>query len=191
MPIISKGGRRGWKSRVIFLLMYAVLAVGALMMLYPFALMVGGSLCTGYDFDDFAVVPRYLYDDNALAKKRLFDKYGQNSFQSLAFQYGRDSKWINWDDVRAEKDFLRRVYAAEAKKSAAEAEDWFTFKKSIPPAECGLYFEKDLKYYQEFLRKRYHGNIAGLNRKWGRSFNRFEEVRSMVSMLFDQRWYPP
>ena len=191
MPIISKGGRRGWKTLTMITLMYAVLLVGSLSMLYPFALMLGGSLCTGYDFDDFELIPTYLRNDEALLKKRLFDKYGNQNFQSLAFQYKRDSEWINWNDIRIEKDFLQRNYAEEMKLRDEAVADWFDFKKSLPANECGLYFETDVKYYQNFLRALYNGDIASLNRCWGRSFNQFGEVRPMFPMLFEQRYCAP
>ncbi len=201
MPIISKGGRRNWKVRMIYLLMYGTLIAGAVTMVYPFALMVGGSVTTRYDFDDFAVVPRYLYNDDALLKKYLHSKYGQNNFQSLAFLYGRDCEWLNWSDIRAISDFSATVFAAEKTAlphAAVQVGDWQEFKKSVPAKNKGLFFETDNSAYQNSLQRRYlaeYGTeqqaIAALNHKWGRSFTQFAEILPMMSQLYAQRWYPP
>lgn len=201
MAIISKGGRRSWKIRLIYIVMYMILGAGAITMVYPFALMVGGSMTTPYDFDDFAIIPKYLYNDDALLKKYLHSKYGQINFQSFSFLYGKDCEWLNWNDIREVDHFAKNIYETEKvnfSNAPTRIYDWQEFKATIPAEEKGLFFENDRSYYQNFLRMHYmkdgHSEkeaLEELNHNWGRSFNKFEEILPMASRLFEQRWYAP
>jgi multiple sugar transport system permease protein len=76
MPILARVGRRSWKMRVAIALIYVALAVGALTMLYPLALMASGSVRSDADFYRVTPLPEYLFDDRVLWMKYLESKYG-------------------------------------------------------------------------------------------------------------------
>lgn len=69
MPILSPIGRRHWRVRLLIGCIYAVLAMGAVSMVYPFLLMVAGSTKSAVDVADNHLVPRFLVDDDALYRK--------------------------------------------------------------------------------------------------------------------------
>ncbi|HMP77648.1 MAG TPA: carbohydrate ABC transporter permease [Kiritimatiellia bacterium] len=94
MPILHQVGRRAWSGRLLLAGMYALLAFGAVWMVYPFLLMVSGSMKSDLDIRRFDVVPRFLRDDTVLFQKFVEQRYGgQLDWFSAATGYrGRDGK---------------------------------------------------------------------------------------------------
>ncbi len=78
MPIISSIEARSRKGRLLLTVITLVLTLGAATMIYPFLVMVGGALTSEMDAADMRIIPRYLYQDDALYRKFLETKYGQN-----------------------------------------------------------------------------------------------------------------
>src|SRR5436190_5258103 len=77
MPIIATIGRRSAKVRIAHTMMYIVLAIGALSMIYPLLIMLGGSARSEVDFDQLSPLPTYLWADNVLWAKFVQAKYGK------------------------------------------------------------------------------------------------------------------
>lgn len=71
MPIISRIGRKHWRTRLLIAAIYATLSVGAVSMVHPFLLMIAGSTKSAVDTSDTAIVPRFLVDDDALYRKYI------------------------------------------------------------------------------------------------------------------------
>jgi len=57
--------------RVLIWSMYVVLLLGAVTMVYPFALMIAGSTKSDIDTPDAEIIPRFLVDDDALYRKHV------------------------------------------------------------------------------------------------------------------------
>lgn len=76
MPILHQIGRRTWRGRLLLAGMYALLIFGATWMVYPFLLMVSGSMKSDLDIRRFDVVPRFLSDDTLLFQKFIEQRYG-------------------------------------------------------------------------------------------------------------------
>src|SRR5689334_14006167 len=77
MPIIPAIGRKTAKVRIATTMMYIVLAIGALSMIYPLLIMLGGSARSEVDFDQLSPLPTYLWDDGMLWAKYVQAKYGK------------------------------------------------------------------------------------------------------------------
>jgi ABC-type sugar transport system ATPase subunit len=75
MPILSSIQRRSPGGRVLVAVMYAFLIVGAIWMVYPFLLMVSGSVKSDVDVRQFDIFPRYVYDDAMLFRKFEEQRY--------------------------------------------------------------------------------------------------------------------
>ena len=69
---------RSLSARTVYAIIYAVLTAGSVTMVYPFLLMLGASVTTDIDFEDWQVVPAYLTDDAALFRKWMDDRYGDD-----------------------------------------------------------------------------------------------------------------
>lgn len=78
MPIISKVEGRSFKGRLLYAALFAVLSIGGLTMIYPFALMVSGSLRSEMDETDLDLIPSFLVNEVTLYRKFLETKYNQN-----------------------------------------------------------------------------------------------------------------
>ncbi len=217
MPIIAKGGRKNIKIRGILLAMYLILIVGSITMLYPFMLMISSSLTSSFDFDDLVLVPKYLYDNEALMKKYVCDKYGQGQSKDLILSYNMEGKWNNWNDIREDSNFMGKVAANTGNWTPQNRgylkninNDWLEFRKTIPVGEIRLYYDQD-DNYREFLKEKYlklakkkYGAkfdnmpvseqekkaLAVLNQKHGRAYNKFLEILPMKSFLYLQKWFP-
>ena len=59
MPIISKVGSRSVKVRVVYGTIYTLLIVGALTMIYPFMLMISGSMKSEADSVYITPLPKF------------------------------------------------------------------------------------------------------------------------------------
>jgi ABC-type glycerol-3-phosphate transport system permease component len=60
MAVILKTEQRNLASRVIYLIMYVVLAIGGSTMVYPFMVMVSESFKSRVEANDGAIVPTYV-----------------------------------------------------------------------------------------------------------------------------------
>ncbi|HEX7009050.1 MAG TPA: ABC transporter permease subunit [Phycisphaeraceae bacterium] len=75
MPIISRVGNRSIKVRAVYAAVYALLIVGAVSMVYPFLLMLVGSVKSEADFNETQSYPHYWFDDAALFRKYAESKH--------------------------------------------------------------------------------------------------------------------
>src|SRR5260370_34835344 len=78
MPLIPVIGRRQPKMRLLIALLYTVLSLGAITMVYPFVVMIGTSLTSPVDHDEFRPIPAYLRDDAWLFRKYVESKYNED-----------------------------------------------------------------------------------------------------------------
>ena len=62
MGVILESERRGWKARGFLFLIYALLTLGALTMVYPFAVMLTASCSSSYDYARHSPVLDVLFD---------------------------------------------------------------------------------------------------------------------------------
>ena len=71
MPLLTTVGRGSLRSRIIIGSIYTVLIAGSWTMIYPFLLMLAGTTKSWVDTNSAALVPRFLYDDEALYRKHI------------------------------------------------------------------------------------------------------------------------
>lgn len=219
MSIISKGGRKSGKIRLIYAMIYLILIVGTVMMVYPFLLMLSSSLTSPFDFDDLKLIPKYLVSDDALLKKHLFAKYGRENFRRLRLIYHRDRDWSTWNVIREEKNFLERNFSEPAVRYAVHpaacqqlVSDWNAFKQTLPPQDIAVFFPDNYDAYRDFLRNKYlkickqaasdkfstmdndqktAAALRELNSRWQRAFNNFAEILPLKCFPTEQKWAPP
>src|SRR6059058_2234668 len=78
MPLIPTIGRRRPKMRLLIAMLYALLTLGAVTMVYPFVVMLGTSVTSPVDKDEFRPLPAYLRSDRWLYRKYVEAKYNEN-----------------------------------------------------------------------------------------------------------------
>lgn len=211
MPIISKGGRKSLKVRLIFAGIYTFLILGTITMVYPFMLMLSSSVASPFDFADLKIIPKYLSDDNALMKKQMYAKYGRANFRQFRMLYHRDKDWSTWNSVRREKDFIQKnypivssCYKQHPEQCIEEVADWNDFKKTMPAIDINIFFPDNYDAYRDFLKKKYglifsedtneikdKKALAEINKRWQRAFNTFAEILPLKKFLLLQKWFAP
>ena len=111
---------------------YAVLVVGALTMVYPFALMFATATTSQADFDEFQLVPEYWHSEAALFKKYLVDCV---ALPELSVWFGQKG-WFEPRDIRLEQ--LAAVTGKPEAHARTMATDWWTFLDEVCPDEFKL-----------------------------------------------------
>ena len=100
MPIISNIGRNSFKVRLTIGIIYGLLIVGAITMLYPFFLMLSGSVKSTTDINNITPYPRFWFDDTV-----LFQKYAESKYSGLA---GVEITWHSpipiWNQITVPSD---------------------------------------------------------------------------------------
>ena len=118
MAMILKTEKRTPKSLLIYSIFYLLLAVGAVTMVYPFLLMVSGSLTSKIDANDFKMVPAYFTKTEALYQKHVESKYNENLQDYLA---------VSQSGVRS-----FRAVEPPSEFEPQLLDDWSTFLESEP-----------------------------------------------------------
>jgi multiple sugar transport system permease protein len=73
--IISTVGAKHWKPRLAVALIYLVLILGAVTMIYPFLLMLAGSVKSEADADRITPYPEFWFNDHVLFQKYVESKH--------------------------------------------------------------------------------------------------------------------
>ena len=204
MAIILQVSRHSWKTRLLVWFMYALLLAGSVTMIYPFWLMLAGAVSSEYDFNDFRLIPKYLFSDDALLGKTLYERYGRTNFTSLAARYGLMENYYGWSDLRGTEHLLDTLYGKEKellRKSPDSAEkilaDYWDFKKTLPPQEVDPLYPDKPAPFREFLREKYSKEVSTeqelidrINRKWTRAFTTLNTVLPVPGRLYERSWLP-
>ncbi|NQU75234.1 MAG: carbohydrate ABC transporter permease [Planctomycetes bacterium] len=78
MPVISKIGAKSFKVRFVYGCIFLVLIVGAITIIYPFTLMLGGSVKSEADFERASPFPWFWINDTVLFQKYAESKHDRH-----------------------------------------------------------------------------------------------------------------
>ncbi|MCE5239648.1 carbohydrate ABC transporter permease [bacterium] len=188
MPIISDIDRKSAKGRALTAWIYVTLLLGGLTMVYPFAVMLTGSVSNGFDYDRRDPAPRYLWSRQDRFMHMLcayFPPAHRASLRQLR-QYFPDlpEDWSLWSAIGDE----RQASDAWARKQLAllrdpdqrqcletAARDYADFMRDWNVTETILAY--DNRYIAPFLRGRY-GTLAALNQAWQMTIDDFAKVNA-------------
>src|SRR5262245_1953012 len=90
MPILTPLERKSPAARALLGVVYVLLLAGAVTMVYPFLVMIGSSLTSTMDVQEYRVLPRYFGDEAVLFRKHVEEKYGAK-IDLLNALYGSDA----------------------------------------------------------------------------------------------------
>ena len=91
MPILNSIQRRSLSGRTILCAFYLLLIFGAIWMVYPFLMMLGGSVKTEVDYRQPDLIPRFLVNEEMLFRKFQEQRYGRIDL-ALAATRARDAQ---------------------------------------------------------------------------------------------------
>lgn len=168
MPIISKTGRNSLNVKLLIWSFYAILMLGSVTMLYPFMLMVSGTTKSSIDTPDSAMVPTFLYNEEALYRKdteaffneslqmmqAVYDT-GAGSFRHIALPGKGNEKFVSeWQEFLSKNALPFYFYSAAYLRAPVS-------KRVMPLA---------LRNFKSMLYAKCGGDIDKLNREYGTEF---------------------
>ena len=174
MPLFGPVEHRSLGARSWFTSVYVVLTLGSVTMVYPFLLMLGASVTTDLDFEEWRIVPAYLFDDVALYRKWMDDRYG-DQFPA--------ARRIHHSDVVSFR-FLEEIppIDVEAPPIQQRVTDWLECSNTLSD-ELFIAFYRDLRRtrpthqkWTAWLVDKYGGDIGRFNGEFQTVFERFSEV---------------
>jgi len=155
MAVILESERKGWKARVILAVIYSALALGAVTMVYPFAVMVASSFSSAYDYNRHSPMVRAVYDRSDRFVRSIAMRF--RNFPREVYPWAPE-KWHTWEDVAKDQagvtEFARR---ALAERDAEEL--------SVVRDPMALRCDFDARDVPGFLKRKY-GTIDALNTAW-------------------------
>jgi multiple sugar transport system permease protein len=161
MAHIPQVGRSSPKMRLLLATIYVVLTLGGVTTVYPFLVMLGSSVTSEYDADQYPIIPAYLTSQDALYGKFVDDKYN-GDIQTINGMYR--SAYARPFDVRPPTNIDKQA-----------VEKWDKFISNLPQAYklvgfrgiAGQYAPAPmLDRYRDWLRARFHNDIHKLDREY-------------------------
>lgn len=181
MGLVSKVGRKRTASRLAMGTVYLLFCLGAATTLYPFLLMISGSLKGPTDQNDNRLVPAFLsqtdYDIRKPSDLSLLGKY-------LADKYGGDMAAIE----------SARIGSSASSEQVALYERWLS---ELPPDRWTVGFRtapnqitgKLEMRYQDWLRTKYP-SVQDVNQAYGEQNGAFQQVVPPPERWEDRTWKP-
>ncbi|NQT20912.1 MAG: carbohydrate ABC transporter permease [Planctomycetes bacterium] len=125
---------------------YALLCLGAVTMIYPFGMMLTGSVSSRYDYEKYNFLPRFVGNEKKQFAKFLFEKYGEDHFSIFASTYRLDAAHASWRIIAFDEGFVDNEpaeafdgYDARPEIYKKIADDFDEFKATVDPREVVLY----------------------------------------------------
>jgi multiple sugar transport system permease protein len=156
MPIISEIGKRSWRVRLLYAIIYTVLIIGAVTMIYPLLLMLSGSVKSEADSWSIKPYPEFWFDDLI-----LFQKYTESKYNVIVQEPQQD--WckpvMSW-----------RTIEKPAPVSSELIRDFRNWRAAIPPEQRrvgqvsgGRVLPKNLRSYRSYMSGKYRNDLAAYN----------------------------
>lgn len=177
MAVILENERKSAKARIFLALVYAVLTVGAVSMVYPFAVMLSASCSSNYDYRRHDAVVRGLFDPADRFMRSIAGYF--KSFPREIFSDAPEH-WTLWSEVAKDRDGVREFYRRHIEGEIAplthrreECRQFLSMLKTLP--DTALSCNYDPREVPAFMRARY-GDINRLNAVWPVRYRSFYEV---------------
>ncbi len=174
MPILSHATRKSSQGRLLVAAIYAVLLVGAVTMIYPFAMMISGSTKSAVDSADNVLLPRFLSDDLALYRKHSEGLFNE-SFEQLQILYQTSA--YGFASLKTPVE-INKKWVAEWRAFLAERElPNYCWTVGYISAEVtrGV-MPKHLRGFKAHLEERYQGQVHLLNRDLQTNFDNWNAL---------------
>lgn len=183
MPLIGSVGRKRPRAIIAMVVLYLILAAGAITTLYPFALMVTTAFKGPTDQNDNKLIPTFWQDDFAKGNEgktkpeSLFGKYLNDKYKgdAAAIESARIGGAASPEEVRLYEAFLMAL-----------PPDYYEVGFRTQPNQVTS--KLNLRY-QNWLRDRF-ATIDELNRKYIEENTAFQTVVPPNEMLERKDWKP-
>ncbi|MCK5851745.1 carbohydrate ABC transporter permease [bacterium] len=195
MALVSKIGRKSFKVRLLFIVVYSVLIGGGITMIYPFLMMLSNSTTSNADWKDFRLVPKYFFNEKEQFRKIIVEAENEDNYPYL---FGHN-EWFGAEDIKLYE--LKPLFKRNTNQVANIAADWKEFMPQIEERYIRPYFNwQDKKSftpfvncipYQNFLRQKYSNDIFKLNHIHGTYYNKFDDIWQLHDTFWRRLWTVP
>ncbi len=182
MPIISNIGRRSWKVRGVYAVIFTVLTLGGLTMVYPFGMMIAGSFKSETDSEGLSIYPEFWFDDVLLYKKYLEARYTLVD-QLEAAHHRFYGSWRRAEPVsQLDQEWV------DAYRAYRDQADWPASWYFIAQSQSDRFFRLHARGYRKMLSDRFGGRIEALNAHYGTGYVTWEQVAFANEQLHSRRY---
>jgi ABC-type glycerol-3-phosphate transport system permease component len=206
MPIIPVVGRKSFKIRSLIIFVYTFLILGSITTVYPFALMFSTSLTSHADHEEYRLIPRYMYDDEAFFLKYLESKNKSEHLDLCKLRYhleepyphkqGDQTVWRKYGRY-TEMAGVFEQYDVESPEFKARVGDWIEFVEDVPATYRDSYFHMYIvpggytdAAFQQFLKERYP-TIEQLKAALPENPDFYCVIYTPFEAYERHAWYPP
>ncbi|EDM28161.1 Sugar permease [Lentisphaera araneosa HTCC2155] len=182
MSIILLTEKKNFSIRILYACMYLILAVGALSMVYPFLLMVSGSMKSRIDENEFNIVPTYLHDESMLFRKQIESKYNENL--QLYLQSNGDQVFN-----------FRNIEMPTAHKPALVT-DWIEFNQTnLPlswfvigygPTGDGKIIQRNEREFRNYIKEVCNNDLTEFSTRFGEPLENWFFLKFQSERLLDR-----
>jgi len=120
MPILTAVNKKAPAAKMLILYFYIILTLGGITMIYPFLIMISGSMKGAYNSKNLNLFPRYFTDDVELYRAYCESKY---QIDTVAFNSANNVGIVSFDTL--EPGTMQPELASEYKE----------FIKQSPPPQ--------------------------------------------------------
>ena len=165
MPIISKVEGQSTRGRLIYAAILSFLTLGGVTMVYPFVIMVSGTVRSEMDETDLDMVPEYMVNDHVLYQKFLETNYNQGveflnrSQGSLRFSFKDKELTPPTQSSMRGGEVLRQFLN--------EHENWPRFWDVVGSSRGVKTVPENVRELTQRLRERYGGDLNAISRDLG------------------------
>ncbi len=210
MAVILESERRTMKARVFIAFLYALLILGAITMVYPFAVMISASFSSSYDYTRHDAILRSVFDRNDRFMRSIalrFTRFPRDVYPDAP------ASWTSWDAVAKDRGGIS-VFAAKELSAVTDCDQYVVSKKRAEQFATAmakrdartLTCDYDARDVARFVQEKYH-TIDALNAAWPIRYRSFFDVSFSIEskmppekVLEDnekfatwdefKRWYP-
>ena len=147
MPVILPSEKGQLRSRLVYFVLYASLALGSLTMVYPFLLMASGSFKSRVDVQELDLVPRFIHDDTMLFRKYVEAKYSERieEYRSATGDEARNFRVVTLPDPNPAlvADWTEFVSSAKMPTS------WFL--TAFGPTQEGKIIQRNERAFRQYV----------------------------------------
>jgi ABC-type glycerol-3-phosphate transport system permease component len=189
MPLIPRAERRSAAARLSYLVIYIILLAGSVTMIYPMLIMLSSSVSSDVDYEQYNVVPKYVWNQDDLWRKYLGLKYGDD-FSGFKF---RHQVAESGSDFRYYRGVLDITPITEG--MTQRVADWNAFRKQLPLDKVGVYFTDKYRMgpaqvaFQQWLDSK-HDSVQAYNQRFTPplSYKTFSEIDIFQEGLSGHNW---
>lgn len=179
MSVILQSERRTPKAMAIIALVYLVLLLGAVTMVYPFAVMISASFSSSYDYNRHSPVVTALFDRNDRFMRSIalrFKTFPREIYPETP------AEWTSWAQVAKDRKGIAEFAAKElgalenpVKRAEAAARARKFLKTVVATPSDATICNYDARDVARFVEERY-GTLETMNAVWPAPHKSFFDV---------------